>query len=241
MFGHRQVMRFDPLLLVAGILLLSTMTTVGCGPSAPAPTATGTTAVTPKPAPTGADLFARGGCEVKISGAQQVSFTSTALPFGFHTDYWRSEAKTRAMLAAQAAADPDVAESDEAWWVDQKISSDPVSTPLLISCLGKEAGVTLVPGLKTVYADVPFRPDAYEIAPGGGPGDVNKGHFAALVYLNAGTTPLKFIVSKPGILTVSQFDHMNVAGSFVFVAIGAGRQQIDVQGRFAFTRATASR
>ena len=240
MFSHRQTIGFGTAFLLAGTVLLSATMTVGCGTSAPAPKASGTAAGERKPAPPGADLFPSGGCEVKISGAQQVTVTSTAQPFGFHTDYWRSEAKIRAILAAQAAADPDVAETDEAWWVDQKISNDPVLTPLLISCLGKDAGITIVPGLKSFYANVPFRPDAYEISPGRGPEDVNQGHFAALVYVNAGTTPLKFIVSNPGILTVSEFDHVRIAGSFAFVAIGAGNKEIEVQGRFAFARAAAS-
>jgi len=225
----------------ASALVVVLAAATGCGKPAPSQKpAAAAAAVQAKANSVSDDQFPSGTCTVTMTGALQLSFSALPSPSVFHTDYWWSEARLRAALAAQAAQDRDIASKDEAWWVDQRMANDPVFTPLLISCVGHEGGVTIVRGRGSQYADVPFAPRTYELSPGPGPDDAIRGHFAAMVYLFEGGTSQRWVVSKPGVLAVSEFDLTHISGTFSFVAVGTGKREIAVKGRFAF-RAPAAR
>jgi len=229
-----------PGMRAAASALAVVLAAAGCSkPAAPQKSAAAPAAVQAKADSVRDDQFPSGTCAVTITGALQLSFSALPSPSVFHTDYWWSEATLRAAFAAQAAQDRDVAPQDEAWWVDQKMATDPIVSPLLISCVAREGGVTIVPGRASQYADVPFAPRAYELSPGPGPEDVIKGHFAAMVYLFEGGTSQRWVVSKPGVLTISEFDLEHISGTFSFVAIGAGKREIAVKGAFAFRKPSA--
>lgn len=240
MSRHRRALPPGPTCTGVGFVILLVAAAVSCGRPGPSQQQAATpAAVQPKAASVTAELFPSGTCSVTISGALQLSFNADPTPSSFHTDYWYSEAKLRGLLAAEAADDEDVGEQDEAWHVDQRMSQNPVYTPLLITCIGRGVSVALAPGARSEYADVPFAPHAYEVSPGTGPEDAIRGHFWASVHVNQGGILSKFVVSKPGVLAVIEFDHDHIAGTFSFVAIGAGKNEISVQGRFAYRRPVA--
>lgn len=181
--------------------------------------------------------FDLGSCDVTIAGARSVSYQTPGGPLTFASDYWLTDAQVRDLLEAEAALDEMIAPEDVPRVVDLGMSRDPRYFPMAMFCLGPDAGVSLVPGSQSRYADVPFRSNAYEIAPVGRADEAIAGNFAALVSLFENGENVEYVVTEPGELIVEQFHRSRISGSFAFQAAGPdGTEAIDVSGRFEFRR-----
>lgn len=209
---------------LAGCVLSIALTVfaTGCGSKEAEPPG-GTT-----PSPTGQ-------CQVTITGAVTTSFTSPGGYDAVATDYWLSDAETRALLEVIADDPEDPHFTDRDTEIEQGMLRDPRFITLGLFCRSSDAGVMLLPGLHSAYFNVPFGPHTYEIAPGAEVTDVIPGNFAAIVNLVEAGQPARYVVAEPGELTISIFNRSRIAGAFSFPAASGG-SKIEVRGQFDFRK-----
>jgi hypothetical protein len=180
-----------------------------------------------------------GSCEVKVSGDEDVSFSSGGGIAAVGSDYWYSdeELRTSLRMMARLGGGKNDAELDRE--VDAAMKQDPRLTLLVLNCgLGTDesgGSVSLLPGNESRYADVPFGPKTYTIAKGGiFGGGAGKGEFSALFSLKDGVWAL----DEPGTLEITRFDKSGIAGRFSFKAserfAGGTPKKVAVQGTFNF-------
>jgi len=178
-----------------------------------------------------------GSCDVTVTGAVSVSFSSEGI-HSFSSDYWFTEEEMRQALEETIRDDVTIAPENVAWALDQALASDPRIIPLGVACVRPEGSITIVPGLGSQYRDVPFEPKEYEIAPVASPPEAVPGNFAAVVVLPVDGQDVQFVVSEPGVLRVETFHRSRVAGSFALKA-AASERTIQVEGRFDIQRPVA--
>jgi hypothetical protein len=148
-----------------------------------------------------------GYCAVTVTGAQATTFTVPVDDGDFDTDYWRTEAETRDQIRALLRFDEyQVFTEDEEYLAEQAMARDPRLTLFVMDCSGEQGGVTLVPGRFSRYADVPFRPRTYEIAPARRIEAVTAGAFYATVLVGAGQKARDYTVTAPGELNITTFN-----------------------------------
>jgi len=181
--------------------------------------------------------FDLGSCDVTVTGARSLAYRTPGGALTFATDYWLTDVQMRELLEVEAREDEMIAEDDVAWFVDLGMSRDPRAFPMAIFCSSQEASVSLVPGSQSRYADVPFRPKAYEIAPVSRADDAIAGNFAALVALMENGESVTYAVMEPGTLEIEVFHRSRIDGAFAFQAARAeGGDVVQVTGRFSFRR-----
>ena len=180
-----------------------------------------------------------GRCEVKVSGDENVSFSSGGGPAAVGTDYWYSDAELRQslrMLEKVGGSSKSDAEIDRA--VDAAMRQDPRFMLLVVNCgnaAEKNGSVSLLPGEGSKYADVPFGAKSYTIAKGGLLGGGAKaGEFSVIFSVKDGV----YALDEPGELKITKFDKSGIAGTFSFkaterLAQGAPKK-VTVQGTFDF-------
>ncbi|MFN0148941.1 MAG: hypothetical protein ACKVT1_20750 [Dehalococcoidia bacterium] len=192
-------------------------TTAATSPAAATQQATAAAAGanTPPPAAATSPAVSKEVCVVQVTGSQQGSITDRANRSAVETDYW-------------------VYTADR---INQ--AGGPIGALLLLHCGGRlangEVTVTIAPSPDSTYADVPFGPRSYVIAPGGlFDDDPARGQFSAL--LTVGTTIYE--VNEPGRLTIDSFTTGLISGSFSFNATEASLdddenlKKVSVQGTF---------
>lgn len=191
--------------------------------------------------PVVSDEYPTGRCDVTISGAVQLGFTTPGGPANVATVYWMTDDELRAYFAWRAREESklQLAEEDVDFFVDQAMSKNPRYTPLLIRCPSADATVTLAPGIASRYEDVPFRPALYKIAPAFSVEDAVQGLFAAQTMIVVGQEVVKFTPTGYGTLSVSVFDENRMEGAFSYAA-AAGPQTVTVSGKFDFRRPPAA-
>ncbi len=185
--------------------------------------------------------YPTGRCDVTITGAAQLTFTTPGGSANVASVYWMTDADLRKYFAWRAREEKHLQVSDEDvnFFVDQAMSKNPRFTPLLIRCPTEAATVTLAPGLGSRYEDVPFRPALYRIAPAFQVEEAVQGLFAAQTMIVVGQEVVKFTPKGYGSLSVTVFDEQRLAGVFSYTAEAATRT-VQVSGRFDFRRPAAA-
>ena len=150
------------------------------------------------------------------------------------TDYWLTDDDLRQaleMMAKVMTKAPDAARVKAK--VDEGMKKDPRLVLLLINCGTDDGLLTMGPGGKSHYADVPFAPKKYAIAPTSAaskPGDMG-----VMLGLHHGKDHQSFLVSDPGTLDITKFDATGIAGTFHFAAkeMRSGKKVV-VDGKFDY-------
>ena len=181
-----------------------------------------------------------GYCAVTVTGAQATTFTVPVEEDDFDTDYWRTDSQTRDEIRAVLRVDEfQVFHEDEEYLTEQAMARDPRLTLFAMSCSGEQGGITLVPGRFSRYANVPFRPNTYEIAAASRIEAVTEGAFYATAYLTSGGSLRHYAPVEPGQLKITTFNELQIAGSFSFAAASADGQRILMQGKFDYRKPKA--
>ena len=185
-----------------------------------------------------ASASALGYCSISITGAEQASFTVPAEEGDFDTDYWRTAVETRGLIRGMLEQDEvnDVNREDIDYLVEQAMARDPRLVLFMMDCSGERAGLMLVPGRFSRYADVPFRPRAYEIAPAANIEAVTEGAFFVEAYIMRGAGPRHYAPVEPGQLNITTFNELQVAGTFSFAAASADGQRVVMTGKFDYRK-----
>ena len=215
------------------LLLAAVLAGVACNRGKPAPA--------PGPsqqaggAPPGASAL--GYCSVTVSGAQAMSFVVPVEDGDFDSDYWRTDAETRELVLAMLKFDEyQFFERDEAYMVEQAMAHDPRINLFFMDCSSDKGGVVFLPGRYSRYADVPFRPGTFEIAPAARITAVTEGAFFASAYIFAGQKRLDVAPVEPGTLTITAFNELQIAGTFSFLAASADGQRVVMKGKFDYRK-----
>src|SRR5215212_1946240 len=160
-----------------------------------------------------------GRCEVKVSGDENVSFSSGGGAAAVGPDYWYSEDELRTSLRMLAKVGGAKTDADADREVKEAMAKDPRLMLLVLNCgkAGDKAGgsLSLLPSNESTYADVPFGPKTYPIAKGGVLGGGAKaGEFSVIFSLK----DVIYALDEPGELKITKFDKSGIAGSFSFKA-----------------------
>jgi hypothetical protein len=223
--------------LAAGLLALVVLLAAGsaCGRGKTDQRAASAVRVDGPAFPAGASPL--GYCSVTVTGAQATSFVVPADEADFDTDYWRTDAEARELIRGVLRFDEyRVYEEDEEYLTEQAMARDPRLTLFVMDCNGEQGGVTLVPGKFSRYADVPFRPNTYEIAPAANMEAVTEGVFLATISVGSGAASRDYTVVEPGVLNITVFNELQIAGTFTFKATSADGQVIVMQGKFDYRK-----
>jgi len=197
-------------------------------------TRTGPVAAAPKATTAKPSKSSAGGCEVKVTGDVSLTFKSAAGSGSAGSEYWFGKDELRGAFTEIAKVlDPKSASEVEK--AAKQASDDPWML-LILNCDGAEGGISLFPGVRSGYGDIPFGPKSYTIASGGlFGGGAKAGEFTALVTLGDDLYGL----DEPGELKVTKFDKSGVAGTFSLKAgerftFGASPKKVTLQGTFDF-------
>jgi len=149
------------------------------------------------------------------------------------TDYWMSEAQLRGALAQLAGLGGKLSKPEQARKVDDAMKRDPRFMLLSITCLADGGGVILSAARGSKYADLPFAPQTYAIAPSL---EAKPGELTAMVHLVVDGKRESFAVKRPGKLVLTQFDGTGIAGSFTLEADarGAAPRHVSLTGQFHY-------
>jgi hypothetical protein len=181
------------------------------------------------------------------------------------TDYWMTDAEMRSALSAmtgafastntlfkqkgvdkvttadiqkaavKGATAPSTADRDKQ--VDEAMKKDPRLMLMILACRNESVHLTFTPANHSKYANVPFKPARYSLAPdqAAKPGD-----FVALVSVKDGDKSTSYRAASPGRLELSQFDAHGIKGTFsfaaeqAFVKKGDTAKTVTLKGSFSF-------
>jgi hypothetical protein len=226
--------------MIASICLVSCIT--GCSDRAPSsapnvdkPTAVEPTAPPPPPPSAAPQAVAgRKNCTVKVTGDVTADFVGLwehnrgddDAKLAVSSDYWMTDTemhenvdtlvrildyehkKTPAQLQQEAA---------------ERLKQDPKIAIASITCITEAGKLTLGPGAKSHYKDVPYAAKSYRI----GGDDAAAGEFKATLGLGA---PPTFFNKPEGKLEITKFDSTGLAGTFNFVATSREGKSVKVSG-----------
>jgi hypothetical protein len=169
-----------------------------------------------------------GSCEVTVDGDVKASGHSGGGPEAVGTDYWLAPADIEEAIRRRKATD---AEREQA--LAEAKARDPYMIVLLVNCTSEHVRLTLSPGVKAKYADVPFAPARYPITRKTDPAS----NFSAMLLVDGQAYELPS--DADGTVELTKFDRTGIAGRFELPAQRTDYKtkvvsKITVKGQFDF-------
>jgi hypothetical protein len=145
-------------------------------------------------------------------------------------DYWQTDDQIRSALQMMSGLDSKKSKDAVQAEVDAAMKKDPKFMLLLVNCGADGGSLNFGPGKDSKYADLPFKPGKYPIAPG----SAKAGELAVMVNLRPPTGHKSFEVSEPGTMDITKFDATGIAATFAFKAKSHDGKAVEIKGSFDY-------
>jgi hypothetical protein len=178
-------------------------------------------------------------CEIAVSGEATASIKADVSgdvsqgKLSAATDYWMSDAQLRTALGVTENLGSKATPAEKQRKVEEAMKKDPRFMLLVINCLTDDGGLVLSASSPSKYASVPLKPATYPIVSDGSRG----GEFIPMFHTGGGAAKrVSYRLTEPGKLTLTQFDHKAIAGTFTFKAESRGKdtKHVTVTGSFHY-------